>query len=53
MPGLISTRSSSASPIDDGSVDSQWEYPAVSFPGYTEKPIDEQLEPIAVVGMGM
>nr|UPN67568.1 hypothetical protein [Pestalotiopsis sp.] len=52
MPGLISTRSSSASPIEDGSVDSQWEYPAVSFPGYTEKPIDEQLEPIAVVGMG-
>lgn len=29
------------------------EYPAVSFPGYSEKPLSEQLEPIAVVGMGM
>ncbi|KAL8727151.1 MAG: hypothetical protein Q9166_006247 [cf. Caloplaca sp. 2 TL-2023] len=28
------------------------EYPAVSFPGYHEKPLSEQLEPIAVVGMG-
>ncbi|KAF7524694.1 hypothetical protein G7054_g11326 [Neopestalotiopsis clavispora] len=28
------------------------EYPAASFPGYAEKPLDEQLEPIAVVGMG-
>ncbi|KAH8195328.1 hypothetical protein TruAng_010496 [Truncatella angustata] len=28
------------------------EYPAISFPGYAEKPLDEQLEPIAVVGMG-
>lgn len=28
------------------------EYPAVSFPGYAEKPLSEQLEPIAVVGMG-
>lgn len=28
------------------------EYPAVSFPGYHEKPLSQQLEPIAVVGMG-
>lgn len=28
------------------------EYPALSFPGYAEKPLSEQLEPIAVVGMG-
>ncbi len=28
------------------------DYPALSFPGYDEKPITEQLEPIAVVGMG-
>lgn len=29
------------------------EYPALSVPGYSEKPLSEQLEPIAVVGMGM
>lgn len=28
------------------------DYPALSFPGYHEKPLTEQLEPIAVVGMG-
>jgi hypothetical protein len=28
------------------------DYPALSFPGYAEKPLGEQLEPIAVVGMG-
>jgi hypothetical protein len=27
-------------------------YAANSFPGYSEKPLSEQLEPIAVVGMG-
>ncbi|KAI0017755.1 KR domain-containing protein [Xylariomycetidae sp. FL0641] len=27
-------------------------YPATSFPGYAEKPLEEQLEPIAVIGMG-
>jgi hypothetical protein len=27
-------------------------YPALSFPGPAELPLDEQLEPIAVVGMG-
>ena len=62
MPSLIkqyrssssSERSSSseggeagnAQVIDDG------DYPGLSFPGYTEKPLGEQLEPIAVVGMG-
>ncbi|KAK8062454.1 hypothetical protein PG997_014551 [Apiospora hydei] len=34
------------------SVGSDDDYPALSFPGYAEKPLDEQLEPIAVVGMG-
>lgn len=28
------------------------EYPPLSFPGYAEKPLTDQLEPIAVVGMG-
>ena len=28
------------------------EYPAVTFPGYAEKSLSEQLEPIAVIGMG-
>ncbi len=27
-------------------------YAANSFPGYAEKPLSEQLEPIAVVGIG-
>ena len=30
----------------------QDDYPAASFPGCAEKPLAEQLEPIAVVGMG-
>ncbi|EER28768.1 polyketide synthase, putative [Coccidioides posadasii C735 delta SOWgp] len=34
------------------SVVSDYEYPASSIPGYGEKPLSEQLEPIAVVGMG-
>lgn len=28
------------------------EYAGISFPGYSEKPLSEQLEPIAVIGMG-
>lgn len=28
------------------------EYPALLFPGYSEKPLSEQLEPLAVIGMG-
>lgn len=62
MPGLIrqsysSSSSSDGSFNDDGSVSSSvvlqdLQYPALSFPGYSEKPISKQLEPIAVVGMG-
>ncbi|KAH8704702.1 putative polyketide synthase [Talaromyces proteolyticus] len=37
---------------DNGSVIEDSEYPALQFPGYAEKPLSEQLEPIAVVGMG-
>jgi len=49
--------SSSKSASVDGSSDSapiinNDNYPALSFPGYAEKPLAEQLEPIAVVGMG-
>ncbi|KAI9164038.1 Reducing polyketide synthase DEP5 [Paramyrothecium foliicola] len=57
MPGLLRT-SSSSSQVSDGSRDSSQstslygDYPALSFPGYAEKPLDEQLEPIAVIGMG-
>jgi len=60
MPGLL--RAASPSLSSDGN-DNQagWtpptsddgrHYPATSFPGYSEKPLNEQLEPIAVVGMG-
>jgi hypothetical protein len=62
MPGLIrqsysSSSSSDGSFNDDGSVSSSvvledMQYPALSFPGYSEKPISKQLEPIAVIGMG-
>ncbi|KFA49089.1 hypothetical protein S40293_07096 [Stachybotrys chartarum IBT 40293] len=68
MPGLVrtpSTSSASGSGPDDNlhnvtspssvgsSVDGDREsYAAANFPGYSEKPLDEQLEPIAVVGMG-
>jgi hypothetical protein len=62
MPGLIRQSYSSASSSDgsfndDGSISStgihdDLSYPALSFPGYGEKPLSEQLEPIAVVGMG-
>ena len=54
-------RNDAGSSSDDSSIDSRAHgsqiidndnYPALSFPGYTEKPLDEQLEPIAVVGMG-
>ncbi|KAI1734298.1 KR domain-containing protein [Xylaria scruposa] len=46
LPTPDTISSSSASSI------SEHEYPARSFPGYAEKPLEEQLEPIAVVGMG-
>jgi hypothetical protein len=59
MPGLTFDRSSSSSsgstplstPENEGFV-SDMQYPAVSFPGYAEKPLSQQLEPIAVIGMG-
>ena len=60
MPGLIINQSASQSSSeahDGASTPSSLtiddiEYPAVTFPGYAEKPLSEQLEPIAVVGMG-
>jgi hypothetical protein len=60
MPGRITSSSSRPSSRDsyDGSptrksgVPEYDEYPAVTFPGYAEQPLDKQLEPIAVVGMG-
>lgn len=54
-------RNGAGSSSDDSSVESSTpgpriidsnDYPALPFPGYTEKPLNEQLEPIAVVGMG-
>ena len=64
MPGLLRTSGSSSSSDDnlnglDNVLGNTWqqgdgdEYPAVSFPGYAEKPLEQQLEPIAVIGMGM
>ena len=61
MPGLLRTQASSssseqeflgASASPQSRVIDDVEYPALSFPGYAEKPLSEQLEPIAVVGMG-
>lgn len=42
----------STSPSSAASSAGDDEYAAASFPDYAEKPLDEQLEPIAVVGMG-
>ena len=64
MPGLLkeSFSSSSSEPgsfTDDGisrgiePVNKDATYAAASYPGYSEKPLAEQLEPIAVCGMGM
>ncbi|KAI1766894.1 putative polyketide synthase [Hypoxylon sp. FL1150] len=44
------TPGTSVNPSINGDVTS--DYPAANFPNYAEKPLDEQLEPIAVVGMG-
>lgn len=44
---------SDTSPSSAASSAGDDEYAAASFPDYAEKPLDEQLEPIAVVGMGM
>ncbi|KAI1381386.1 putative polyketide synthase [Hypoxylon crocopeplum] len=58
MPAMLRSSSASSSASDGDtpgtSVGSSvnGEYPAVTFPDYSEKPLDEQLEPIAVVGMG-
>ncbi|KAI0132735.1 KR domain-containing protein [Xylariales sp. AK1849] len=58
MPGLIvESRTSSEGPHASRQGSSrnsavEDDYQATSFPGYAEKPLDEQLEPIAVVGMG-
>lgn len=57
---LRTPRSSSPSSSEEGSgyligtpyLQDTDKYPAISFPGYAEKPLDEQLEPIAIVGMG-
>ncbi|KAK3377518.1 acyl transferase domain-containing protein [Podospora didyma] len=54
MPGLVvSSRSSSSGSYDSnlGLVDSE-EYAAALFPGYAEQPLENQLEPIAVIAMG-
>jgi hypothetical protein len=61
MPGIIRESSSSASSSSNGSgwtennngYVADHEYPAIDFQGYAEKPLSEQLTPIAVVGMGM
>lgn len=60
MPALIRTESSTGRSEDSpGHIDNNdlrfledHEYPALLFPGYSEKPLSEQLEPIAVIGMG-
>ncbi|KAI1503395.1 KR domain-containing protein [Biscogniauxia marginata] len=59
MPGVLETpRSSSPSSSNENlgyqspSSHIRDAYPAASIPGYSEKPLNEQLEPIAVVGMG-
>lgn len=61
MPGLlrVTTSSSSSDDHDNAPVgsspptsDDGGQYPATSFPGYAEKPLNKQLEPIAVIGMG-
>lgn len=62
MPSLIKQyRSSSSSELSSSSESAEagiaqvvddGDYPALSFPGYAEKALGEQIEPIAVVGMG-
>ena len=58
MPFLSQGSSSSGSipdtndlPRDKVIIDDN-DYVALDFEGYAEKPLSEQLEPIAVVGMG-
>jgi hypothetical protein len=63
MPGILKethwsssskSLSSSENGISGGTEPSykDSQYAAVSYPGYSEKPLTEQLEPIAVCGMG-
>lgn len=61
MPGLVGVTTASSSSDENevavpGSTpptsDDGGQYPAASFPGYAEKPLNEQLEPIALIGMG-
>ncbi|KAI3343473.1 putative polyketide synthase [Ustulina deusta] len=62
MPGLVTCLRTPSSPSSSSSENiagygdnfdiTSSEYPAISYPGYAEKPLEEQLEPIAVVGMG-
>ena len=61
MPGVLISPRESSSGVDTPSDSSHRSslhvddnaYPAIDFDGYKEKPLSEQLEPIAVVGMGM
>ena len=50
--GSSDAESSPKSAFDAQHVVGDAEYAAASFPGYSEAPLSEQLEPIAVVGMG-
>ena len=59
MPWMYSNGVDSSSDRSSGEISAHGsqiigndEYPALSFPGYAEKPLTEQLEPIAVIGMG-
>ena len=63
MPGILKENPSSSSSESGsfvyngfpGSSEPNYvdgKYAAASFPGYSEKPLSEQLEPIAVCGMG-
>lgn len=63
MPGVLrqthwSTSSESGSSSENeflGSTEpnrKDYKYAAASYPGYSEKPLAQQLEPIAVCGMG-
>ena len=50
--GSSSDESSSDSFPPNSQIIENDDYPALAFPEYAEKPLTEQLEPIAVVGMG-
>lgn len=52
FPGSPGQHSSDNSDSDVLAIEDS-QYPAPLFNFYSEKPLSEQLEPIAVVGMGM